>query len=317
MSTQGYLYVTWGKPEYLKHSLASLITLRRHDSSRPIAIATDEVLASYIETNNITVFDKVVILKPEHRSIVGFKHNFHEYLVYDKTLYLDSDIVWCRNPDTLWKMFAAYEYTITGNFNSDFFFGARKDFLILKDILTGARKKTLRNLGQTYIGRVQSGLMYAENADLARKVGEQASKFINRRAETHFQNRANEHGRNEDSCEWSLALAMAALEVPVMPWIQGINSPQLDFIEDFVEYNKDFTEVTYKLYTHSFTYYMRGIRSRLLWDMLFGLANWIPKTGEYIAFTPFCLHFGWYHQKQPFFDLTEFLCEKHFPELGN
>lgn len=315
MSTEGYLYVTWGKTEYLKHSLVSLFTLRRYDCDRPIAIATDEHLAAYIKEKEITLFDDIIILKPEHRSIVGFKHNFHEYLVYDKTLYLDSDIVWCRNPDTLWKMFDAYEYTITGNFNSDFFFGARKDFWIVKDILTGARKKTLRNLGQTYIGRVQSGLMYAENAALAQKVGQKATEFLNRRDETHFQNRANEHGRNEDSCEWSLALAMAALKVPVMPWIQGMNSPQLDFIEDFVEYNDDFSKVTYTLYTHSFTYYMRGIRSRLLWNILFGLANWIPKTGEYITFTPFCLHFGWYHQKQPFFDFTERIIKHYFPNL--
>ena len=36
---EGYVYVCYGHPRYLKHTIASVTTLRRYDKTRPIALA--------------------------------------------------------------------------------------------------------------------------------------------------------------------------------------------------------------------------------------------------------------------------------------
>jgi len=30
-----------------------------------------------------------------------------------------------------------------------------------------------------------------------------------------------------------------------------------------------------------------------------------PGKGDHMKVTPYCLHFGWYHQKKPFLDFSE------------
>ena len=39
---EGYVYVSYGHPKYLKHTLASVVSLRRYDRERPVAIVCTE-----------------------------------------------------------------------------------------------------------------------------------------------------------------------------------------------------------------------------------------------------------------------------------
>ena len=133
------------------------------------------------------------------------------FLTFKKNLFLDSDILWCKNPDNLWKQFNAYQFTITGNQTSDLFFGAPKGFPVLKDFLLRRRKRTLKRFNLTYLSRVQSGMIYAADYDLTKEVCELAKEMLSRREETHFRSRKEEVGRSEESCEWSFAMAMAKL----------------------------------------------------------------------------------------------------------
>src|SRR5690625_7403274 len=47
------------------------------------------------------------------RSVIGFKHNIYKFMPFKENLFLDSDILWCRNPDKLWKLLSPYRFTIT------------------------------------------------------------------------------------------------------------------------------------------------------------------------------------------------------------
>lgn len=304
-AVEGYLYVVYGPLKYLQHAFASAVTLRRHDASRPIALACEPHHEAYIKENGITIFDRIVALQPENASIVGFKHNFHKYLVFDKTLYLDSDIVWCRNPDPLWKCFSMQGLSITGNIVSDPFFGSTKGPAILIDLLLRKRAKTLKRFGISYLSRVQSGLMYGQDRDLVEKVCITASEMLRRKEETHFKSRLKESGRSEESCEWSLAMAMSKLGVSVVPWIQGQLSPQVDYIDWLTVHDEDFKEVSYRLYTHDMVYQLRGLSSPFWRKLLMNLFTRLPGRGDYIDFVPFCLHFGWLHQKGPFERFSE------------
>src|SRR5690625_6811220 len=76
-------------------------------------------------------------------------------------------------------------------------------------------------------------MIYAADRDLTESVCRHAREFFSRRDETHFVSRKNEKGRKEETCEWSLAMAMSAHKLQVFPWHNGYESAQLDYFEDY------------------------------------------------------------------------------------
>jgi hypothetical protein len=305
-SGEGYVYTSYGQPKYLKHAVASTVTLRRYDRKRPVALICTQDHIDYLEHyNQKSLFNEIVLLGDEHASITGFKHNVHHYMPFKKNLFLDSDIIWCKDPDPLWMSLSVYPFTITGLQISDNFFGGPKHIGVLRDILLRRRQRTLNRFGLTYLSRVQTGMIYAEDMEITREVCVNASSFLDRIAETHFQSRLNEKGRTEESCEWSMAMAMSKLNLPVYPWLQGHMSPQLDFIESYTDYDSDFQNVRCTYYSDLFVYNLRGLKIDWLRKLLTKTFSLIPGKGDYLITTPYCLHFGWLHQKQPFLEFTE------------
>jgi hypothetical protein len=308
---QGYVYVSYGHPKYLKHTIASVVTLRRYDQSRPVALACSDKQRKILEEQGLShLFDVIHPLPEEHASIVGFKHNVHKYMFFEQNLYLDSDIVWCKDPEPLWTSLAPFEFTITGNLVSDSFFGAPKGVSFLIDVFTGRRKKTLKRFGLTYLSRVQSGLMYAADYELTKRVCTLAGEMLDRKDETHFRSRKMEHGRTMESCEWSLAMAMSKLNVSVYPWLQGHESPQLDYIADLTEHDDEYQYVKCKYYCNDFVYSFRGLKSEKLRSLLISVFGLLPGKGDHLWTTPYCLHFGWYHQKEPFYKFAEYVWKR-------
>ncbi|MEX1062589.1 MAG: hypothetical protein WEC12_03215, partial [Balneolaceae bacterium] len=304
--SEGYIYTTYGHPKYLKYALASVETLRRYDPARPIAlVCVDRHIRILKELNLERFFDDIVPLEPDHASIVGFKHNVHRYMLYDRNLFLDSDIIWCKDPDPLWTSFSVYPFTVTGTQVSDSFFGGPKHLGVLTDILLQKRQRTLEHFGLTYLSRVQTGMMYAESSEATENVCRLAARYLERISETHFRSRLLEAGRDEESCEWSMAMAMSKLDIPVYPWLQGHSSPQLDFIESYTAYDLDFYSVICTYYSDNFVYNLRGLRSKWLRRFLINLFSLLPGKGDSLSVTPYCLHFGWVHQKEPFYLFSE------------
>lgn len=309
--SQGYIYAVYGDFKYLKHAVASVYTLRRYDARRPVALVCEPAHEQYLKDHGLhDLFTDYVHIADNHRSIVGFKHNLHLYKIYDQSIYLDSDIVWCKNPDLMWDKLQAYDFTITGNLKADTFFGARKSWGVLIDIFLRKRFKTLRHFNLTYLPRVQSGFVFAKSSELTKQVCTKASEFLSRIDETHFVSRLKEKGRNEESCEWSLAMSMAHHAVPVYPWLQGLDSIQLDFIEELTDYDPRFEKVVCTFYSDPLVYSLRGIRRKAIMNTLIAIGTHIPGKGDYYQVTPYCLHFGWFHEKQPFFLFSDALWEE-------
>lgn len=305
IETEGYVYPVYGDVKYLSYAVASATTLRRYDTKRPIALVCEAHHAEALKTHGITIFDVVHLIQPEHRGIVGFKHNVHRYPLFERTLFLDCDMVWTKSPDPLWAAFSPYGFTITGMITSDVFFGAPKHFGVLKDMILMRRKRTLKRFGLTYLSRVQSGMIYMRDVDQARIVCETAGEMLRRKAETHFQSRMKESGRSEESCEWSLAMAMSKWNIPVYPWLIGQESPQLDFIHDLTEYDADFIQVKCRYYCDPFVYSLRGIKNTSLRNFLIGFLSMFSGKGDQMLVTPYVIHFGWLHEKQPFYRFAE------------
>lgn len=323
LAPEGYVYTTYGHPKYLKHAVASVVSLRRYDDDRPVALVCEEKHKKILEENGLdSLFDLIHVMGPDRASIVGFKHNIHEYMFFEKNIFLDSDIIWCKDPDSLWKSFESYPFTITGTQVSDNFFGGPKNVGIIADLILRRRERTLNHFGLTYLSRVQTGLIYAQDYNLTRKVCEFAQKMLERKDETHFRSRTLEQGRSEESCEWSMAMALSKLDLPVYPWLQGHTSPQLDYISDLTAHDANFEYVVCKYYCDQFVYNLRGLKTKWLRNGLIKLMSLIPGKGDYLKTTPYCLHFGWYHQKQPFYEFSErtwnaLKKEKHSQLLNN
>jgi hypothetical protein len=306
LAPEGYVYTTYGHPKYLKHAVASVVSLRRYDEERPVALVCEEKHKNILEEHELSeVFDVIHVMASDRASIVGFKHNIQDYMFFEKNIYLDSDIIWCKNPDSLWKSFEPYPFTITGTQVSDNFFGGPKNIGILADIILRRRQRTLNHFGLTYLSRVQTGIIYAQDYNLTKKVCDLAQKMLDRKDETHFRSRTLEQGRSEESCEWSMAMAMSKLDLPVYPWLQGHTSPQLDYIADLTSHDDDFEYVVCKYYSDKFVYNLRGLKTKWLRRLLIKTLSLIPGKGDYLKTTPYCLHFGWYHQKQSFFEFSE------------
>lgn len=304
-SSEGYIYVVYGKLKYLRDAVASVTTLRRYDTRRPVALVCQPQHREELNKQGLSsLFNHYVPLQKGHDSIVGFKHNVHQYLMFDRNMFLDSDIVWCRPPDTLWSGMAFYPFTITGALKADYFFGAPKGLGIVRDVLLKRRERTLKRFGLSYLSRVQSGMIFASDKKKTREVCELAGEMLRRIDETHFQSRRNEAGRTLESCEWSLAMAMSKLNLPVFYWQNGHESPQLDYIRDIVEHDEDFKQVRCIFHTHPFVYSLRGIKADSIRRTLYRISVTLPGFGDYQYVTPYVLHFGWLHQKEPFNDFS-------------
>lgn len=298
VSSQGYVYTSYGSEVYLKFAVASVQTLRRYDRQRPSAIFCSPEHARMIEKNDLSGhFDYVFLLPDENQSITGFKHHMHSFLPFHQNMILDSDIVWCKDPDPLWSDFQSYDFTITGNQSADIFFGSFKGWKIIRDFIFRTRKKTLKRFGVTYLSRVQSGMIYTSDENLTKEVCTLAQELLSQRDLTHFRSRIEEKGRHHETCEWSLALAMAKLKLQVYPWLLGYRSPQLDFIESYTMYDQNFENVTCLLYSDRFIYDLKAIQQPVLRKLLIKFFSVIPGKSDHLYVKPYCLHFGWHNEK--------------------
>ena len=311
---EGYVLHTYGSENYLRHAVASVQTLRRHDPSRPVALYADEGQIELLKETGLDRFFAVLeVLPEENRSIVGFKHHLERWMPFDRNLFVDSDIVWCRNPDHLWHKLEPYSFTATGLEKADAWFGGPKGLGIITDRLFDRRRRTMKRFGLTYLPRIQAGMIYAADQSVTGEVCSVARDFLARRSETHFRSRLDE-GRSEESCEWSLAMATSSLDLPIFHWFQGQDSPQLDFIEGFVEHDTDFESVRCRYHTDPFIHGLRGLPSLGIRDKLVQYLSKLPGKGDFMWVTPYALHFGWMNHKQPFFDLADRIWDRLIEE---
>ncbi len=298
---EGYVYSSYGSEKYLKNAVISARTIRRYDQKRPIALVCcekhKELLKKYPFKHP---FQVIMALGNDHQSIVGFKHNLHHYMPFQRNLYLDSDMIWCKNPDTTWIALKPFPYTITGQESADVFFGSHKNIRILMDILLRRRQRTLKKFGLTYLARVQTGIMYAADYETTRKVNNLADNYLKRKTETHFVSRKKEKGRNLESCEWSLGMAVSKMNVFVYPWFNAHQSIQLDYIRQLTSTDDHFREVRCKYYCNPFIHSLRGLQNHTIRKFLLGLFSLLPRSKDHMWVTPCLLHFGWRHQKKYF-----------------
>ncbi len=314
---EGYVFTSYGKVKYLRDVLIALDSIRRYDTERPAAIYCSKEHREELEKLGFDKwFTHIGGLPEENRSIVGFKHFVHLFMPFKRNMYLDSDMLFCRNPDPLWYALRPYPYTITGIESADVFFGASKSVGIVADLFFRRRQRTLRKFGLTHLFRVQTGIMYAADEPTTRRVGELAYDYLGRMDETHFVSRTKEKNRKLESCEWSLGMAMSKLKMHVFPWFSGYESPQLDYISYLTDHDEQFTKLICKYYCNPFIYSLRGIRNPRIHRFVLALFSPFPRSKDHMWVTPYIIHFGWNHEKHHFEKYASARWEKLKHEKG-
>ena len=54
-------------------------------------------------------------------------------------------------------------------------------------------------------------------------------------------------------------MAMSALDLPIIHWFQGQDSPQMDYIDGYMDHDVDFNDVRCLYYTDAFIHGLRGL----------------------------------------------------------
>lgn len=119
-TTQGILVCAIGHPYYAHMAFNLAVSLKFNSPHLPIAILHDGSSLSAIK-DYVSIFDKVIQLKPEHLAGVHGKDNFKfklhldELTPFDRTLFLDVDMIWnpTKTPDSLFKELKGTQFTIS------------------------------------------------------------------------------------------------------------------------------------------------------------------------------------------------------------
>src|SRR5690625_4919520 len=87
---------------YLKHVISNIVTLRRYDQSRPVALYCSENHLDLIQQSGLEhYFQALNILPEEKRAVIGFMHNIYKFMPFEENWLLDSDILLFSTPDTV------------------------------------------------------------------------------------------------------------------------------------------------------------------------------------------------------------------------
>lgn len=100
--TEGYVLIACGNEGYLEMANNLISTLRKHGDNRPVHIITEDQL-----DKDDPVFQDCKT--PFEMYGTYPKINLDKFLMYDHTIFLDSDILCVGNTDHVWELFRSNE----------------------------------------------------------------------------------------------------------------------------------------------------------------------------------------------------------------
>lgn len=118
--TEGYILVAVGE-HYIEESCDFIKTLRKFNDLRPVSVLTVEKDIEFALSKNI--FDKVVLLNTKNKLYddckLGFEKNclfarlvMDDYLIYDHSIVLDTDILCISNTERMWSTFKNFDQCV-------------------------------------------------------------------------------------------------------------------------------------------------------------------------------------------------------------
>ena len=155
-ATQGYQIFALGPDRYLKMAVTCAQSLRRIDPKRPIQLVTDR--PSYASR----LFSEVTEFRYPDLAGPLAKLKLHEHLVFDQTMYIDSDCIAFRSVEFFWNLLQTRGVALLGTKRTE---GEWHD---------GDIGDWCRRFGIPYVVKTNTGFMFMTKQDATRELFETA-----------------------------------------------------------------------------------------------------------------------------------------------
>lgn len=119
MLKKGIILIATGHPNYGTMAYNLALTIKSVEPI-PVAVIFSDRSLSYLNDTQKKVFDFVIELPGDFRTSFGAKLHLDQLTPFDKTLYLDADMLWLgRKPSDLFKELEGVGFTSITEGNSD------------------------------------------------------------------------------------------------------------------------------------------------------------------------------------------------------
>jgi hypothetical protein len=108
--SQGLITIAYGPEKYIRMARALALSYRRQNPRRPFAVVTDNGNARALEH----YFDVVIPLNATYGLGVVQKLSVDRYSPFDETLFVDSDCIFYKSPERIWRLYAGKDFTVRG-----------------------------------------------------------------------------------------------------------------------------------------------------------------------------------------------------------
>ena len=108
--SEGLITIAYGPEKYIRMARALALSYRRQNPLRPFAIVTDDSNRKGLEN----YFDIVIPLNSTYGPGVVQKLNLDRYSPFDETLFVDSDCIFYKSPERIWRLYAGKDFTVRG-----------------------------------------------------------------------------------------------------------------------------------------------------------------------------------------------------------
>ena len=108
--SEGLITIAYGPEKYIRMARALALSYRRQNQRRPFAIVTDDSNTKVLEN----YFDVVIPLNSTYGLGVVQKLNVDRYSPFDETLFIDSDCIFYKSPERIWRLYAGKDFCVRG-----------------------------------------------------------------------------------------------------------------------------------------------------------------------------------------------------------
>jgi hypothetical protein len=106
----GLITIAYGPRRYPRMARALALSYRRLGGRRPLAVVTDAAGAAML----LGCYDLIVPVDPSHGQGVVHKLHLDRYTPFDATLFVDSDCLFYKHPERLWRLYARGDISVRG-----------------------------------------------------------------------------------------------------------------------------------------------------------------------------------------------------------
>lgn len=111
MLTSGIILIATGHANYGKMAYNLACSIKSVEDF-PVAIVCDGVSLSHLDTAQKNIFNKIIPVPVEYRMGFGLKLHLDQLTPFDKTLFLDVDMLWLgKKPSELFEFLAGTSFT--------------------------------------------------------------------------------------------------------------------------------------------------------------------------------------------------------------